>query len=194
MRLFLVRHGQSQANVDDLINDDPHEPVALTEQGRVQAQTAAEILRQQLRGEPFFMAWCSEFLRARQTAEILLAGMDSDLLEDVRINERHSNLNGQPTAAFNDLVRPDPLNIRPAGGEDFHEVMARMASFLESLKTYSQGPLLAVSHENPMQAVLALLGIEPAQAVRHRLANCAMIECQLVENHWQLRSCPTAER
>lgn len=188
MRLFLLRHGESQANVDDIINDDPKRPAPLTAKGEAQARAAARGLREILAGEPFARAWCSSFLRARQTAQIILEGLETLLLEEVRLNERHSGLDGKPTAAFNDLVRPDPLNIRPAGGEDFHEVMARMAAFLESIKAEPRGPLLALSHENPLVAVLALLGLEPERAVCHKLPNCGLIECRLAEGQWQLVS------
>jgi coenzyme F420-reducing hydrogenase alpha subunit len=45
MKVVFVRHGESEANVADFINDDPKRIVNLTERGREQAVTVAETLR-----------------------------------------------------------------------------------------------------------------------------------------------------
>lgn len=188
MRLIVLRHGESQANVDDVINDNPARPVPLTVRGQAQARAAAERVVECLAAEPFAKAWCSEFLRTRQTAEIILRGQGCLLLEDARLNERRSMLDGQPTAAFNDLVRPDPVTIRPPGGETFVEVMARMAAFLEAIRHEPKGPLLAVTHENPLLALIRLLLETPEAAVHRTLPNCALIECWLGQDGWCLKS------
>jgi broad specificity phosphatase PhoE len=68
MKVLLIRHGESEANVANRINDDPTRPVSLTERGRAQAEAAAESLR----AARFTHAYASEFPRAQQTAKILL--------------------------------------------------------------------------------------------------------------------------
>jgi len=45
MRFYLVRHGESEANVGGYINDVHTKPVALTTRGREQASAAADALR-----------------------------------------------------------------------------------------------------------------------------------------------------
>ena len=52
MKIVFVRHGESEANAADFINDDPGRPVNLTECGREQAESVAERLRPPL-GENF---------------------------------------------------------------------------------------------------------------------------------------------
>jgi broad specificity phosphatase PhoE len=176
MKIFLVRHGESEANVAGIINDDPARPVALTDVGRNQAAAAAESLR----GVFFTRAYASELLRARQTAEILLRHRDCPLYVDARLNERKSGMDGQPVENFNGLVRPDPVRIRPPQGESFLEQMERLRDFFaETAATRPAGPVLAVSHENPILAALALTGKPVEEVVRGSIPNCGWVEL-----HW----------
>ncbi|OYY95368.1 MAG: hypothetical protein B7Y41_02375 [Hydrogenophilales bacterium 28-61-23] len=175
MLLYLVRHGESEANVGGFINDDPTRPVLLTAKGRAQAVTAAQALS----GISFSHAYASQFLRARQTAEIILAGRDLPLRIDARLNERRSGLDGQQVEAFNGLVRPDPVRIKPANGESFLEQMQRVGDFLEEIaRRHPDGIVLAVSHENPIQAAAALAGQDVEAAARASLGNCAWLRLE----------------
>jgi broad specificity phosphatase PhoE len=44
MKIILIRHGESEANIAHVINDDPGRAVNLTAWGRAQAEAAAERL------------------------------------------------------------------------------------------------------------------------------------------------------
>ncbi len=174
MRIYLVRHGESEANVAGVINDDPAQQVRLTSRGRGQAEAAVAGLS----GVAFSHAYASQFLRARETAEIILAGLGLvlPLRVDARLNERRSGLDGQPVEAFNGLVRADPVRIKPETGESFLEQMARLQGFLD--ETAGRNPeavILAVSHENPILAAAALAGRPPEEAARGAIANCGWL-------------------
>jgi broad specificity phosphatase PhoE len=172
MKIFLVRHGESEANIAHRINDNPARIVNLTAHGREQAAAAAESLR----GVNFSHAYASEFPRAQQTADILLHHHACALNIDARLNERRSGMDGLPVAAFNDLVRPDPLRIKPPQGESFLQQMERLRSFMDEIAArYPDGNILAVSHENPILATLALAG-DPEQVVCGSIANCEWVE------------------
>jgi broad specificity phosphatase PhoE len=173
MKILLIRHGESEANVADCINDDPSRPVSLTERGRAQAEAASE----RLRAMRFTHAYASEFPRAQQTAAILLLHHDLHLNIDGRINERRSGMDGLPVDEFNDLVRSDPLRIKPERGESFLEQMERMRSFLDDVSArHANGIVLAVSHENPIIAARALTVDDPEQVIRDSVPNCAWVE------------------
>jgi broad specificity phosphatase PhoE len=173
MKIILIRHGESEANVANRINDNPARLVNLTAQGRVQAEAASD----RLRTMPFAHAYASEFPRARQTAEILLRHHDCPLQIDARLNERRSGMDGLPVSAFNDFVGADPLRMKPEQGESFLEQMERLRSFLgEVAVRHPDGMVLAVSHENPILAALALMADDPGQIVRGNIANCGWVE------------------
>ena len=172
MKIILIRHGESEANIAHRINDDPLQPVNLTERGRAQAETAAGSLR----AMRFTHAYASEFPRAQQTAAILLRQHDCALQVDARLNERRSGMDGLPVHVFNDLVRPDPLHIKPQQGESFLEQMERVRSFVDEIATrHPDGIVLAVSHENPILAALALSSKDAEQAVLGSIVNCEWV-------------------
>jgi broad specificity phosphatase PhoE len=180
MKIFLIRHGESEGNVLCVISDDPSRIVNLTERGRAQAEAAAEALR----SVPFTHAYASEFARARQTAAILLRHHALELRIDARLNERRSGLDGLHVDAFHDVIRPDPLRIKPVNGESFLEQMERLRGFLrETAMRHPDGTVLAVSHENPIVAALALCSDDPERVMHTHLDNCAWIE--LDSAHWR---------
>jgi len=76
MRIFLVRHGQSQANVDHSVNSRVADhAIELTEEGHKQAQAAGEFLGDYLQADgsgayiPRIRLWHSPYRRTRQTAD-----------------------------------------------------------------------------------------------------------------------------
>jgi len=169
----MVRHGESEANVTDRINDDPSRIVNLTVRGRDQAEAAAIGLR----GMRFTHAYASEFPRAIQTAEILLRHSACKLRIDARLNERRSGMDGLPVHTFNHLIRTDPLRIKPMRGESFVEQMERLGSFMDEIAArHPEGTVLAVSHENPILAAQALLVDDPERIALGNIANCAWVE------------------
>lgn len=173
MKILLVRHGESEANVAHRINDDPARPVNLTGRGRAQA----EALSDELRAVRFTCAYASEFPRAQQTAKILLRHHACPLLIDARINERKTGMDGLPVEAFQELMRADPLHIKPEHGESFLEQMERLRSFLDEIAARRpEGMVLAVSHENPILAAQALSADDPEQTARGKIANCGWVE------------------
>lgn len=172
MKIILVRHGESVGNVRHEINDDPQRVVNLTERGRAQAATAAE----KLRDIAFTHAYASEFPRAQQTAAILLQHHALPLNIDARLNERRSGMDGLHVDVFKDYVRDDYLHTKPPQGESFVEQMERLRSFLDDIAMrHPDGVVLAVSHENPIVAALALTVADSALAMLRRLENCETV-------------------
>lgn len=167
--VVFVRHGESEANVGKRINDDPERIVNLTEFGRKQAQSVD--------AGSFAFAYASEFPRAQQTAKIILGETGLALNTDTRINERRSGMDNMPVCEFNEKIRQDPVHFRPENGESFFEEMERLKSFLDEMAVLHEGKrILAVSHENPILAALALCGMDPSEAAVGSIANCQKVE------------------
>jgi broad specificity phosphatase PhoE len=173
MKIVLVRHGESEGNVQHIISDDPRRIVNLTERGRRQAEAASARLREM----KFTHAYASQFTRAQQTADILLQHHELELNIDARLNERISGMDGLPVHLFNDLIRPDPLHLKSEKGETFMEQMKRVRSFLDDAALrHADAWVLAVSHENPIVAALALTVDAPETIVRRSIENCGWVE------------------
>lgn len=87
--IYLVRHGQSQANVNhDLLKTVPDWKVALTEQGRQQAADAGRFIRDDIIKEfpkglylPAMAAYCSPYKRTQETLHHI-----SERVNDPRCN------------------------------------------------------------------------------------------------------------
>ena len=67
MRLWLIRHGETQANIDGLYSG--HAPTPLTARGIEQAQNLHTLLH----GVSFDLVLCSELERAQHTARRVLS-------------------------------------------------------------------------------------------------------------------------
>lgn len=179
MNITLIRHGESIANAGNFINDDPAKPVGLTDTGKTQATACA--LR--LQRENYTHAYVSEFPRAQQTAAYILQYHNCKLNIDARLNERKSGMDGLPVHTFNDQVNLDPLHFKTATGESFLQQMERLRSFLDELALrHPQGRILAVSHENPIIAALALTVDDPSTVVFKHLENCGRLDL-----HWPMQ-------
>ena len=95
------------------------------------------------------------------------------------MTQRRSGLDGLPVTTFTDLVRPDPVRIKPPRGESFLELMERMRELLEDLAgRHPTAVVLAVSHENPILAASAIAGRAVEAAARDRLANCEWVRLE----------------
>ena len=139
----------------------------------MQAKSASDKLQKM----HFTHAYASEFSRAQQTAAILLRHHELPLKIDARLNERRSGMDGQHVDVFNDYVHEDCLHIKPPRGESFLELMERMRGFLDEVAAlHADGMVLAVSHENPVVAALALCADDPEDVMRNSVANCEWVE------------------
>jgi 2,3-bisphosphoglycerate-dependent phosphoglycerate mutase len=69
MRIFLVRHGESEANVDkSILLQRPDHAIGLSERGKQQADACGEFLNNALWHSWRTRIWYSPYLRAKQTA------------------------------------------------------------------------------------------------------------------------------
>lgn len=157
MLIYIIRHGETRANVDGYLqgwSDDP-----LNENGR----KLAEITGQQMEGIKFDYCISSPLIRARETAEIVLreSGNDVPINFDGRIKEIiFGDYELRPTKSpeFKQFFA-DPFNCPQfPNGENVQMAMARTQAFLRELaakdddKTY-----LIATHGCALRAMLNFL-------------------------------------
>jgi 2,3-bisphosphoglycerate-dependent phosphoglycerate mutase len=173
---ILVRHGQSEANAAGIVNGDPSVPYGLTDEGRRHATALGEALA----GQRIDLCMVTEFLRTRQTADLITRGRDIPRLLVPELNDPvFGALEGRPLAEVRAwLVEHGPA-ARPAGGESRVESVARYRAGYRRLLARPEGVVLVVAHGLPITLMrlaeqegripLTLEGIPPGHAEPVRL-------------------------
>ena len=98
IRIFLVRHGQSEANLDKTVNARlPDHKIELSPAGRHQATAVGKYLTETLADSQRVRVLCSPYLRARQTSEgieqaLAAAAARFDKREAIELREMHFGL------------------------------------------------------------------------------------------------------
>ncbi|EGT0676580.1 MULTISPECIES: adenosylcobalamin/alpha-ribazole phosphatase [Citrobacter] len=170
MRLWLVRHGETEANVAGLYSG--HAPTPLTERGIAQAQTLGTLLR----NVPVDNVLCSELERARHTTQLILAEREVPVRNMPELNEmffgdwemRHHRDLAREDAENYAVWCNDWQNATPTNGEGFQAFSQRVERFIAQLADYKASQnLLVVSHQGVLSVLIARLLSMPAAAMWH---------------------------
>lgn len=170
MRLWLVRHGETEANVAGLYSG--HAPTPLTERGIAQAQTLGRLLR----NVPVDNVLCSELERARHTTQLVLGDREVAVRNMPELNEmffgdwemRHHRDLAREDAENYAVWCNDWQNATPTNGEGFQSFTLRVERFIAQLANYKACQnLLVVSHQGVLSVLIARLLSMPAAAMWH---------------------------
>ncbi|CAK7086752.1 MAG: Adenosylcobalamin/alpha-ribazole phosphatase [Citrobacter freundii] len=170
MRLWLVRHGETEANVAGLYSG--HAPTPLTERGIAQAQTLGTLLR----NVPVDNVLCSELERARHTTQLILGDREVPVRNMPELNEmffgdwemRHHRDLAREDAENYAVWCNDWQNATPTNGEGFQAFSQRVERFIAQLADYKTCQnLLVVSHQGVLSVLIARLLSMPAEAMWH---------------------------
>jgi broad specificity phosphatase PhoE len=159
--ITLLRHGQTTANVESVIQGQMDFPLSAT--GLVQVRAlAAEWRRTSVH---FDLVISSHLQRARRTAELIAEALACPLEIDPAWQERHlGEAEGRDgDAAFAALERlPAPHEKAFGTGESEWDLFARALGAIQALARRPAGRYLVVSHGAFLNSVLrAVLGISP---------------------------------
>lgn len=155
MKLILVRHGQTDANVENLFSDDC---AKLTAKGIEQTKEVGKKLKKN--GEKIDMVFCSPLERCVQTLENILSEycIDAPIFMSKLIMERDF---GEYSGTEADLVDKDELNEdnkmnKEMGVESLASLLKRVNLFLEDLKLEEENStVLVISHEWVIRTMIA---------------------------------------
>jgi broad specificity phosphatase PhoE len=138
-RIILIRHGESEGNVDRLIyKSKPDYALALSENGIRQAREAGERLKKIIGNESAFF-YVSPFWRTRETFENIATKLDRDKIswtEEPRIREQEwGHLRSPEEGALIEKDRDQygTFYFRIPDGESAADVYDRVSDFLGSL-------------------------------------------------------------
>jgi broad specificity phosphatase PhoE len=176
--LIVVRHGESSYSAVGRVNGDPSVGVNLTARGRDEARR----LRERLSDQSIDLCVTSEFLRARRTADLALAGRDVPRLILPELNDIDAGgFEGGDLGSMRTWLRDaGPTAVPPGGREPRSACVGRYARALRWLLDRSERTVLAVSHglfvtyavrgARGRSLPLTLEGTQAGHAEPHRLS------------------------
>lgn len=176
MEVYFMRHGQSEYNVNRLVNQNPKIKVDLTKLGIRQALLAGEKLSK----INFDVIFSSEFLRTHETAKLIKGDRKAGIIFDKRISEIRLGFEGLPAEIYNAQAKGDLLNFRIKGKESWMDVKKRAVEFVDFLKKGSYDSALVVTHEVVVQCALSIFGkLSDMEARTRKIKNCEFFKFEI---------------
>lgn len=167
---YFMRHGESEANVAGIIVSNPEQgcrAFGLTEKGRQQVLCSIKGLAK-IR---FDVIICSDFLRARQSAEIVAEwhNLPAPIINPGLRERWFGDWDGQSDIHYQDVwnndITPDPNNDKNV--EPVEKVLQRGLDVIKQLEQeYSDKLILLVSHGDMLQILRT--AFKGAPASQHR--------------------------
>ena len=159
---FVLRHGQSEANVQGLIASSPEIAVTsygLTKEGREQVKRSLAKHRDQL--SDVRQIYCSDFRRTRETAQLAAQILEVPVQQTPELRERFfGDWDGQSDDNYQGVWAADAQDPKHKKWrvESVSEVAQRMKGFVASLDTLDpEQACLLVSHGDPLQILITAL-------------------------------------
>ena len=179
MKLTLVRHGQSEWNLENRFTG--WRDVDLTEKGREEAKKAGELIK----GDVVDIAFTSGLKRAQHTLAIILKEMgkeDIPVIKNLALNERdYGELSGKNKKELTEEVGEEQVHIwrrsydvAPPGGESLKDTYERVVPYYES-EIYPQikagKNILIVAHGNSLRSLIMYLEkLSPDEIIAREIA------------------------
>lgn len=183
MRVYIVRHGESETNLTATYTG--WMDVALTEKGQEDARRAGAILK----GVRFDKIFSSDLHRAMHTAELAIPGCSfetSPMLREVCLG----NLEGKPIASLTDADRAviAQSGYTAFGGESKEEFHGRISGFLQKLSEMEYETVAVFAHGGWLRGMLdQVIGLKlPRDKIYCN--NCTVAIIEYTGSHWVLHS------
>lgn len=161
MRIYMIRHGETDWNKERKVQGSADIP--LNDYGIYLAEETAKGLKD----VEFDIAYTSPLIRAKKTAEIILAGRDVPLIEESALREMDFGVyegmccSGEHRAPgsteFNKFFTDTGHFVPAEGGETVQELLGRTGRFLEELNHNTEladKKVLLSTHGAAMTALL----------------------------------------
>jgi len=183
MHVDWARHGQNTANLTATFSYRVFDG-DLTELGRQQAHQLGERLATADR--PYTLLATSPLRRAVQTAEIVAGhlgidiAMTSDNLRELHVGELDGRNDHEAWTTYNAVLaawRDGDLAARFPGGEDCHELVARLRTALTAIADNARdGPALVVAHGANIRAAVPTITGSPDPGTDLRTGSLARLD------------------
>jgi broad specificity phosphatase PhoE len=147
----LARHGESVFSARAVVNGDVSVACPLTARGEDEARRLGKAVAD----EPIELCVTSEFERARQTADLALAGRDVPRLVLPELNDPiYGTFEGGELDAYREWARSHGSGDAPDGGESRRALAARYARGFRIVLDRPEETVLVVAHSLPIAYAL----------------------------------------
>ena len=182
MKLIMVRHGESDHNVNDLVQG--HTPSKLTPKGKFQAKSVANFLKT----ENINKIYSSDLTRAKETAEIINESFNKDLQFFKVLRER--SFGDYENGSFEDFHKAVAESnkkyhqFKPKNGESCEEKGEKMMEFINQIsKENEKNTVLIVTHGgNILEVLFRGLNLSRENYKEYNPRNCAVTILELGAN------------
>ena len=168
MRLTIVRHAESVANVEK--RHSGHTDHELSETGKRQA----ELIGQRLESESFDHIYVSDLTRTRQTAEPIIARHpNTPITYDSRLREKHLGILEGRLRSEIDADKWGTVE----GGESQEALTKRIIAFLDEIREKHDEHILIISHGGYITTLLMhLAGSDDKETYHPGNASVSIVE------------------
>ena len=183
MRVFVVRHGESETNQRGLWTGWLDVP--LTEKGKADAEKAGAFLRQ----ISFDRIYTSDLTRAGETARIAIPGCQckvTALLREINVG----TLAGKPLSLLTEEQRAiaSKEGYRMFDGESKDAFRDRISQFMETLEALDCENIAVFSHAGYLRCFLEAIIAAPLPMKNIRCGNCTVGIFEYENAKWSLHS------
>jgi len=158
-QLIIIRHGEAEQNILNICNGDISKEYHLTAKGRREV----EILAKKLVQEKVDLIFSSDFIRAKETAEILNQVFKTKIIYDSRLRDVNCGVFEGKKVKESQNFRKQSDNfyqVKYPGGESFLDIEGRVKDLLKDLEDRFKGKtVLIVTHEDVIKAIYCLFGL-----------------------------------
>ncbi|MCX6752691.1 MAG: class I tRNA ligase family protein [Candidatus Nomurabacteria bacterium] len=160
-KYFVMRHGEAENNVLDIVSSNPNNTHHLTEKGKKQIEKAAQFLID----KNIDIIFTSTFLRARETSD-LIAGIMKFSPQDIRTDSRLIEINDgtfdnkSVKQVYDFFVNNnlDRYDTGCQGGESIVDVKKRVGEFIYEIdQRYQNKNILIITHEDTAWALFSVI-------------------------------------
>jgi probable phosphoglycerate mutase len=164
MHIFLVRHGQSEYNVNYVPGMIRPFTDPLTSVGEQQAHNLAERLKS--KSDKSNIIYCSPYTRTLETADIIAASLGGSVKVEQGLRESDDGQWATKSLQeiekeYDQIAKTDRYTFRAPNGESWLDVATRVKNVIDYTKTDGA---IYVTHLTPIRTVLCLLqNLDPEQ-------------------------------
>jgi broad specificity phosphatase PhoE len=186
MKVFLVRHGETDYNAQGIFQG--YAPIPLSLHGRQQAALVAERLTSI---QPQVL-YSSDIWRAQETANIIGARLGLPVQPCAGLREWHvGTWAGKPADEYQahlQALGAHPVTYVPAGGESQVQTQARVVAQMQAFAgQHSHDTILCVSHGKAIDLLVRhILGLDVMLPSSYRIANTSVNIFSFQDGMWEV--------